>query len=195
VNRVIIHKWRNFFEELEENHGLDRDLPAHLWLLHHLFLPMLNRDLSCWAEHWNAHVIQLKNERNKSPQEMFFFGMLERRVPGVLEVIQDEEREGSPEEEHLEVALDVMDALGEMNDEVIVSEFRARNGNPFEDHIPTNFSVVHCEPPRCPLNPGHVDDLNSVLRAEFDICTTSMVVRRMMWRRALNYSSARIFNA
>jgi hypothetical protein len=153
---------------------------------------MLNRDLSYWVEHWNAHVIQLKNERNKSPQEMFFFGMLEKRVPGVLEAIQDGEQEGPPEEGNLEVASDVMNALEEMNDELIVSEFRARTGNPFEEYTPTNFSIVHCESPNCPLTADHVDGLNSVLRAEFDIRTISMAVRQMMWRRALDYCSTRI---
>jgi hypothetical protein len=155
---------------------------------------MLNRDLSCWAEHWNAHVIQIKNERNQSPQEMFFFGMLEKRVPGVLEVIQSGAREGLPEEENLEVALDVIDALEEMDDEVITNELQAWTGNPFEDHVPTNFSVVHCNSPNCPLQPDQVGDLNSVLRAEFDFRTTSMAVRQMMWRRALNFCSA-LFNA
>lgn len=190
VNRVIIHKWRSFFEQLEEHHGLNHDIPSHLWLLHHLFLPMLNRDLSRWVEHWNAHVIQLKNERNKSPQEIFFFGMLENQVPGILDVIHDGEREGSPEVENLDVGLDVMDMLEEMNDETIATEIRARTGNPFEDYVPTNFSVVRCEAPDCPLLPDQLEGLNSILRAEFDIRTTSMAVRQTIWRRAMVYCSA-----
>ncbi|KAI5116773.1 hypothetical protein M0805_009887 [Coniferiporia weirii] len=32
-------KWKNFFIDLEIHHGLDPSWPAHIWLLHALFLP------------------------------------------------------------------------------------------------------------------------------------------------------------
>ena len=70
-------KWKNFFTDLEANEGLDVNNPAHIWLLHHLFLDDINRDVLVWAETWNNHKLQIRGERQQSPQEIFFFSMLE----------------------------------------------------------------------------------------------------------------------
>ncbi|KAI0371588.1 hypothetical protein BV20DRAFT_1051599 [Pilatotrama ljubarskyi] len=37
-------KWKEFFHQLEAQHGLNVDNDAHVWLLHHLFLEAINRD-------------------------------------------------------------------------------------------------------------------------------------------------------
>ena len=44
VTKGFGEKWKEFFTDLEANEGLDVDNPAHLWLLHHLFLNNINQD-------------------------------------------------------------------------------------------------------------------------------------------------------
>jgi hypothetical protein len=74
-----VTKWKPFLRSLEERHGLQVDLAAHIWLIHHLFLNCLNGDIVEWAEHWNAHVMRLKDQRNATPRDMFLRGL--RRCP------------------------------------------------------------------------------------------------------------------
>ena len=71
VGQMIVSKWKLFFESLEQHHGLQVDSAAHLWLLHHLFLDNINDDIQEWAEHWNAHVMCLKGQQDRAPQDLF----------------------------------------------------------------------------------------------------------------------------
>lgn len=41
-------KWKKFFYLLESHHGLNPLAPAHIWLLHHLFLAAINEDAQEW---------------------------------------------------------------------------------------------------------------------------------------------------
>jgi len=50
-------KWKNLFQTLEARDGLDVNSDAHLWLLHFLFIPMINNDAGQWAAAWNSHVL------------------------------------------------------------------------------------------------------------------------------------------
>ncbi|KAF6758397.1 hypothetical protein DFP72DRAFT_807962 [Ephemerocybe angulata] len=77
----LIDKWYHFFHDLEAFYGLDVDNPIHLWLLHHLFLPALNEEAQRWAASWNHH--RVRTERNRTPREMFLFGMQEQGTRGV----------------------------------------------------------------------------------------------------------------
>jgi hypothetical protein len=43
-------KWKNFFLDLEHNHSLDHTNLAHIWLLHVLFLDVINANTKLWAE-------------------------------------------------------------------------------------------------------------------------------------------------
>jgi len=78
-------KWKEFFQDLEINDGLIPDVEGHLWLLHHLFLPCLNEDTLEWAESWNRHTMTIHGERQRSPLDMFYFGMIENGVRGFAE--------------------------------------------------------------------------------------------------------------
>ena len=63
--------------DLEAHHGLDPSQPAHIWLLHHLFLNSVDQDAQEWANAWNSHKLQMKGQRERSPCDMFSFGMLQ----------------------------------------------------------------------------------------------------------------------
>jgi hypothetical protein len=49
--------WKAFFLQLEGHHQLDRYDSQHLWLLHFLFLNLINKDCDNFKETWNTHPI------------------------------------------------------------------------------------------------------------------------------------------
>ncbi|KAJ3712880.1 hypothetical protein C8R42DRAFT_594176 [Lentinula raphanica] len=83
VTQAFGIKWYNLFHDLELNGGLCPDDDCHIWLLHHLFLQHINDDALIWAKSWNSHTMQLHGAgRDRSPQDMFFFGVLEHGLRG-----------------------------------------------------------------------------------------------------------------
>ncbi|PIL36082.1 hypothetical protein GSI_01742 [Ganoderma sinense ZZ0214-1] len=88
VTRGFGLKWKNFFLELERCCGLDADNPAHIWLVHYLFLDAINHDAHEWAETWNAHVLHIKGERAASPRELFMFGMVRHGPWGITHIVE-----------------------------------------------------------------------------------------------------------
>ncbi|KAJ7053516.1 hypothetical protein C8F01DRAFT_996534, partial [Mycena amicta] len=59
--------WRAFFYRLENCHCLDRKNAQHLWLLHYLFLDMINEDCDEFRRTWNIKPISGEGH-NKSPE-------------------------------------------------------------------------------------------------------------------------------
>jgi hypothetical protein len=57
VGSQFARRWRAFFLRLERLHCLDVSNPAHLWLLHTLFLDAINDDCKGFQGDWNAHPI------------------------------------------------------------------------------------------------------------------------------------------
>ncbi|KAJ6481611.1 hypothetical protein DFH09DRAFT_1253181 [Mycena vulgaris] len=57
VGSQFARRWRAFFYRLEALHGLDRTNPHHLWLLHLLFLDLINEDCDDFRAEWNCHPI------------------------------------------------------------------------------------------------------------------------------------------
>ncbi|KAJ7016807.1 hypothetical protein C8F04DRAFT_1215348 [Mycena alexandri] len=57
VGSQFARRWRAFFYRLEALHGLNRSNPHHLWLLHLLFLDMINTDCDDFHAEWNCHPI------------------------------------------------------------------------------------------------------------------------------------------
>ncbi|KAL0565068.1 hypothetical protein V5O48_016964 [Marasmius crinis-equi] len=96
-------KWYNFFHDLELTCGLNPDVDVHVWLLHTLFLPSIDQDALEWAGAWNSHNLRLVRQRDRSPEDFYFFGILEEglRGPegvmdaeGVFQWLEDEENVG-----------------------------------------------------------------------------------------------------
>lgn len=53
----FVRQWRAFFMRLERLHLLERRNSHHRWLLHYLFLDLINEDCETFREEWNAHPI------------------------------------------------------------------------------------------------------------------------------------------
>ncbi|KAJ7452138.1 hypothetical protein B0H11DRAFT_2156948 [Mycena galericulata] len=79
VGSQFARRWRGFFYRLEALHGLDRTNSSHLWLLHRLFLDMLNADCAEFQAQWNSHPISGAGH-DQSPNDMYFLGKLQNGV-------------------------------------------------------------------------------------------------------------------
>ncbi|EPS92568.1 hypothetical protein FOMPIDRAFT_1056746 [Fomitopsis schrenkii] len=79
VTAQVSSKWESFFTALELNHGLNINNMDHVILLHHLFLPMINKEMDAFAAGWNFHTI---SGVNRSPADMFGWDMCIHGVRG-----------------------------------------------------------------------------------------------------------------
>ncbi|KAJ3969612.1 hypothetical protein EV361DRAFT_803544 [Lentinula raphanica] len=82
VSHYISQSWHDLFTILELRHGLDVLNTNHIWLLQHLFLPIINRQLTFWAAGWNNHRISQRNGPSRSPEDMFGFDMIANGIRG-----------------------------------------------------------------------------------------------------------------
>jgi len=85
--------WAEAFTALEVHHGLDINNSHHIWLLHFLFLPAINQQLSFFVESWNQHWIQIHRGHSRSPADMFGFDMLVHGIRGSQLPSEDPEPE------------------------------------------------------------------------------------------------------
>lgn len=67
VGSQFVRRWRAFFIRLEELHCLDRRNPTHLWLLHLLFLELINKDCKVFQATWNVHPLSGSGTHDMSP--------------------------------------------------------------------------------------------------------------------------------
>ncbi|KAJ3925103.1 MAG: hypothetical protein NXY57DRAFT_907481 [Lentinula lateritia] len=82
VGSQFARQWRAFFLRLERLHGLRREDPHHIWLLHTLFLPLINEDCQKFTLTWNDHPISGRGHY-QTPNDIRFFGELEHGQYGV----------------------------------------------------------------------------------------------------------------
>ncbi|KAJ6546384.1 hypothetical protein DFH09DRAFT_1248985 [Mycena vulgaris] len=172
----------NFFLSLEYSNGLQPDLDAHIWLLHHLFLAAINQDAADWARTWNEHKLRFDSERTRSPRDMFFFGMIEN------EVLDDDD-------------IDDLNAYGvdweDLNNTDIMAHHTASNAdqelsmadieNPFSNDGPHTSLHVEVLEPLCPFSEDQVDRLNQPLALSQHSLSRNMNSRRAVWIEVLDF--------
>jgi hypothetical protein len=147
--------WADIFTGLELSYGLDINDDGHIWLLHHIFLPIINQQLEFFAGAWNMHRIQHRRGQNtgpsRSPIDMFMFDMYVHGVRGFTDRLPAEDQIDDAE---LEVYGVDWEAL---QDEHLL-ETRAAN-NPADEGItswfgqtqpPQQLSGVTLDPPETP---------------------------------------------
>jgi hypothetical protein len=176
VKWIIVTKWKPFFGGLEAHHGLRVDSAMHIWLLHHLFLKSLNNDIQEWAEHWNAHGMHLKREKDKVPRDMFILGMRRRVLDNTI--VRQEE------------AVEDVDQFGidwdGADDEQLVRKLQEQAENPFDGYAPDTLNEVPCEPPECPLTCNQVNGLDAALSMQFNMTAShDMDVYTAVWIQVL----------
>ena len=59
--------------DLEQQRLLDPDCELDLFVLHHVFMPLLQREVKIFIDSWNHH--KLRTEGNLSPMQLFVSGL------------------------------------------------------------------------------------------------------------------------
>ncbi|KAJ7180225.1 hypothetical protein C8R43DRAFT_870886 [Mycena crocata] len=80
VSTQFARRWRAFFTRLGRLHQLDRKNPAHLWLLHQLFLAEVNDHCLEFQEEWNLHPLRGRLTSDQSPADIRFLGQMTEGV-------------------------------------------------------------------------------------------------------------------
>ena len=175
MGRTIVPKWKPFFESLEQHHGLRVDSAAHLWLIHHLFLDVLNGDIQEWAAHWNSHVMRLKGQKDKTPRDMFLMGLRTRL---------DDLGIGRQEDDNDDMERFDID-WEDLDDQELIRQLQERGENPFDDYAPDHMNNVPCEAPDCPLTGLQVQALDHMLQEAFGRNWNETKVKIAIWICAL----------
>jgi hypothetical protein len=68
VRKEVSQFFIDLFTGLEEQ-GLDASNDVHIWCLHYVFLPRINRKLDHFAAAWNRH--RISTEGNRSPRQIW----------------------------------------------------------------------------------------------------------------------------
>ncbi len=76
--REMTNVYYNLFHFLESEGLVDIDKEMHLWALHYVYLPRINRDLTSFIRQWNNHG--LRTESHQTPMQSFVRGCLEQRT-------------------------------------------------------------------------------------------------------------------
>ncbi|KAG8719064.1 hypothetical protein FRC08_003745 [Ceratobasidium sp. 394] len=169
-------KWKLFFHDLEAHYRFVPTLESHLWLLHYLFLDDINHDAEDWMQAWNAHTLALQGERNRSPRDLWFFGMLEHGPCGLDYLVPAEP----------DITLEEIENYGIDWDEIENQEVMEH----FFEHNPAeglNFNQgVVVEAPGIPL----ATDLGNAIQRELlhwgvSLVSRDMLVRRRTWEVGL----------
>ncbi|KAF9016726.1 hypothetical protein BDZ89DRAFT_961654 [Hymenopellis radicata] len=181
--------WAEAFMMLELRYGLDINSVHHIWLLHYLFLGIINQQLTFFSDAWNQHAIQMRNGPNRSPADLFGFDMFVHGVRGTqlgpdgYPIFQDddEEEENLPEAE-LEVFGVDWEAL--QDDNILTS----RDNNNADDEPPTSWigrtgppehlSNVPVDPPDSPFNDTELAGLQYAL-APFANAVSDMEIAQL----------------
>lgn len=140
-----------------------------------------------WAESWNAHVLSIRGERQRSPKDMFVFGMMENGMRGLgrheVEDIQ------LPQEQIQEYGID----WAAHDEPAIQHHHDAHNRadelahNPFLTHQPQHLSHVQVDAPDCPFaSDEEVAALDNQLRQLPYYDAHDMASRRLLWISALD---------
>ncbi|KAH9934592.1 hypothetical protein B0H21DRAFT_699319 [Amylocystis lapponica] len=189
VTHAFGQKWKNFFLDLETNHGLDPRLPSHIWLLHFLFLSSINDDAQEFVNAWNSHPLHIRRERQRSPRDMWLFSMLQDGPRGLASVLEVED----------ELQLEDLASFGvdweAAADPTLMAHLLEHNpdehldSNPFAVG-PSSLSHVPCDPPESPLTHDAMEYVRRELALRVNIYTSSMDIRRIVWQQALALCSS-----
>jgi hypothetical protein len=182
VTAHVGRQWKEFFRNLEDYYGFVVDNEAHIWLLHHLFLPRLNQALKNWILVWNNHNVSTSN---KSPNDMYCQGMMAHGFRGLF-----------PDE----LALDQLSDYGidwtaydqrsirDHHDQHNPSAVATEDGrNPFLAEQPETWNYVEVPSTPCPLDAAHLQQLEVYLQQHPCYRSIDWSHLSQLWLDALAY--------
>ncbi|KAG1885297.1 uncharacterized protein F5891DRAFT_970140 [Suillus fuscotomentosus] len=180
-------KWKLFLQDLEVSSGLNVDNAHHIWLLHHLFLDVLGREIHGWAEAWNHHRMSTYDHGMSSPHEMCFLSMLQHGARGfeVAPTFHPPEDTLQSDEAVAEYGIDWdgVDNHGIRSHHDMVNQPDPLGNNPFVAYVPETLNLIEVDEPNCPLSPEQLTHLHAHLAQFTDDGTIHS--RRHFWEQAL----------
>lgn len=87
VYRCVASTYHGLFYYMEEMHMMDPENELDLFVLHCVFLPVINQSLEFFTQAWNEHP--LRTERMWSPKKIWINGVMRSRIEGHLPDIVD----------------------------------------------------------------------------------------------------------
>ena len=72
------------FQSMQESGRLDITNTLHMFMLHYVYLPIINAAITSFVAAWNKHPI--RTERNWSPEQIWSNGMIDRMNSGLCAV-------------------------------------------------------------------------------------------------------------
>lgn len=82
MHRCVTSNFYQIFYYLENCDLLDPLNPLHIYAIHFVFLPRINRALHFFKESWNNH--RLRSEHGQTPNQLFVAGALRLRHAGLV---------------------------------------------------------------------------------------------------------------
>lgn len=98
VRRIVVNQYHNLFYYMENTQLLDPLNDSHLFCLHYVFIPRINRALLEFMEQHNNHP--LGSENNLTPSQLFYIpslcGTVDFEDPLIVESDYGMDEEGPP---------------------------------------------------------------------------------------------------
>lgn len=173
------------------------NLDAHIWLLHHIFLPAINQDAEEWTATWNNHTLARRGEPHRTPTNMYIYGMVENGTRGI-HVASDiapnnpEEPIGDTDDDYAGYGID-WDSLDNRGIREHHDRFNPEDGdptNPFTTNQPDKMSHVGVPEARCPFESHQVHWCDAQLNLLPHRQRNDMHSRRLIWVDALRIASS-----
>ena len=82
VFRCAVQLYYRLFYFLEDQGKLDPSNHRHIYALHYVYMPRINRTLDHFCSGWNNHGI--RTERHKTPSRLYPEGAIELRHSGLI---------------------------------------------------------------------------------------------------------------
>ncbi len=82
MQRCVCELYYRLFYHLENSDLLDPTNEIHIYALHFIYVPRINKSLSSFKEAWNHH--RIRTEHNKSPHQLFTEGALRLHSSGLV---------------------------------------------------------------------------------------------------------------
>jgi hypothetical protein len=162
------------------------ELDAHIWLLHYLYMGVINEDALQWAATWNQHPMRLPNGQagGKSPINQYLMGLAENGLRGIEDPGYEEDGDN--------YGVDWADLD---NGDLVRSILQRREGSAEENQAvtavaaPPHWSRVEVtSPTMCPINPTQLQELDQYVQSRLGgLDSTRMDVRRLRWTHGVRY--------
>ena len=74
----VTYIYYNLFYHLEDNGILDSSNPSHLFALHYVYIPRINRHIESWRQGYIQH--RIRTAGNRTPMQLYTEGLLQLRT-------------------------------------------------------------------------------------------------------------------